>query len=174
MQPQVLDLDDPLDHHNPEVIQVEDQVTSHPYSRVLDFIPADPATIDLTEAEIIVAGGRGVGSAENFSLLQELADLLGGSLGGSRVAVDYGWISSNRQIGQTGKIVAPRLYIACGISGAIQHQMGIKDAQKIVAINIDRNAPIFKIADVKIIGDLREVIPAVCRQLREKGKNDTV
>jgi electron transfer flavoprotein alpha subunit len=173
MQPKVLDIEELATNTNPEIISISKPEDSPvPRTKVLDFLPADPATVDLTEAEIIVAGGRGVGSAENFSLLKELADLIGGSLGGSRVAVDYGWMSSERQIGQTGKIVAPKLYIACGISGAIQHQMGIKDSEKIIAINTDKNAPIFKLADVKIVGDLREVIPAICRRLRRE-KNET-
>ncbi|MBI2875991.1 MAG: electron transfer flavoprotein subunit alpha/FixB family protein [Candidatus Tectomicrobia bacterium] len=133
---------------------------------VLDFIPASPATLDLIEAEVIVAGGRGVGSPENFQLLQELAEILGGTVGGSRVAVDAGWLPFQRQVGQTGRIVAPRLYIACGISGAIQHQMGMKDSQIIIAINPDKNAPIFKLADMGIVGDVRDVVPAMIQQLK--------
>lgn len=173
MRPNVLDIDDLSDNTKPEVIQINIPL-NQPLQRttVLGFIPADPATIALSEAEIIVAGGKGVGKAENFHLLKELAALLGGSLGGSRVAVDSGWVPGERQVGQTGKIVGPRLYIACGISGAIQHLMGMKDSQKIIAINTDKNAPIFKIADVKIIGDLKEVVPAICRRLRRE-KDET-
>jgi electron transfer flavoprotein alpha subunit len=173
MRPSVLDIDDPGNNSKPEIIPIEITLNrSSQRAAVLDFLPADPATVDLSEAEIIVAGGKGVGSAENYQLLRELADLLGGSVGGSRVAVDSGWLPSERQVGQTGKIVEPRLYIACGISGAIQHLMGMKDSQKIIAINSDKNAPIFKIADVKIVGDLKEVIPAICYRLRRE-KNAT-
>ena len=169
MRPNVLDIDDPKDSSKPEIIPIKITLNhSIQRSTVLDFLPADPATIDLSEAEIIVAGGKGVGSAENFRLLKNLADLLGGSLGGSRVAVDSLWIPSERQVGQTGKIVGPRLYIACGISGAIQHLMGMKDSQRIIAINTDKNAPIFRIADIKIVGDLREVVPAICCRLRRE------
>jgi electron transfer flavoprotein alpha subunit len=136
-------------------------------TEVVGFIPGNPKLMDLTEAEIVVAGGKGLGSKDNFKLVHELADVLGGSVGASRVAVDDEWIARERQIGLTGKTVRPKLFIACGISGAIQHTMGMKDSKVIIAINIDRNAPIFKIADVGVIGDVLQVMPVLTAQIRE-------
>lgn len=125
---------------------------------------------DLKHADVIVAGGMGVGSKENFKLIYELADVLGGEVGASRAAVDAGFISAEHQVGQTGVTARPRLYIAAGISGAVQHRAGMDQASKIIAINIDPNAPIFEIAHYKIVGDLNEVIPRMIRAYRESGK----
>ena len=127
-------------------------------------------SVHLKEAPVIVAGGGGVESAEEFELLRELANLMGGELGASRAAVDAGFVSREHQIGQTGTTVRPRLYIAAGISGAVQHRAGMDQSNKIIAINTDPNAPIFQVAHYKIVGDVAEVLPMLIRALREKTK----
>ncbi len=126
--------------------------------------------VNLKGAPVIVSGGAGVGSKEKFDLLRELAYLLGGEVGASRAAVDAGLISREHQVGQTGVTVRPRLYIAAGISGAVQHRAGMSESAKIIAINTDPHAPIFQIAHYKIVGDVAEVIPMMIRALREKAK----
>lgn len=125
---------------------------------------------NLSDADIIVSVGRGIGNAKNIQLAQELADALGGALGSSRPVVDQGWMPYSQQVGQTGKTVAPKIYIACGISGAIQHLAGLADIETIVAINIDPDAPIFKVANYCIVGDVREILPLLTKEIREAKK----
>jgi electron transfer flavoprotein alpha subunit len=126
--------------------------------------------VNLKDSPVIVAGGAGVTSKEEFHLVEDLANLLGGEVGASRAAVDAGYVSREHQVGQTGTTVRPRLYIAAGISGAVQHRAGMDESNKIIAINTDPNAPIFQIAHYKIVGDVAEVLPLLIKALREKAK----
>ncbi|MPM19404.1 Caffeyl-CoA reductase-Etf complex subunit CarE [bioreactor metagenome] len=134
---------------------------------VLERMRQDKA-VDLKGAQIIVAGGYGVGSKENFKLIRDLAEALGGEVGASRAAVDAGWIDHDHQVGQTGVTVRPRLYIACGISGSVQHAAGMKESKKIIAINSDPGAPIFSVAHYAIVGDLNAVIPQMIKAFKAK------
>ena len=134
--------------------------------RVVGREEPPPGTVSLTDARVVVGGGRGVGSAEGFDLLEELATLLGGAVGGSRVVTNLGWRVHADQVGQTGARIAPDLYIACGISGAIQHIVGCKGSKKILAINTDPNAPMIARSDYAVVGDLHEVLSAVIAELR--------
>lgn len=134
--------------------------------RVVQRIAAESAGVSLAQAEVVVGGGRGVGSADGFAPLQELAQLLGAALGCSRAVTMAGWRPHSDQIGQTGTKIAPELYIAAGISGATQHMAGCKGAKRLLAINSDREASILSHADYAVIGDLQEVVPAICEQIR--------
>ena len=134
-------------------------------TKVLEIVKSLKETVSLTDAKIIVSGGMGLGKPEGFDLLKQLADKLGGVVAASRAAVDAGWIDHSYQVGQTGTTVKPKVYFACGISGAIQHVAGMQDSELIVAINTNESAPIFEIADVGIVGDLYKVIPAIIEEL---------
>lgn len=141
-------------------------------TRVLEVVRQKKERQDITRAKVIVAGGRGVGGPEGFALLQALAEVMGGEVAGTRIAAEEGWIPPENQVGQTGKTVRPEIYIACGISGAIQHRAGMMNARYIIAINTDPRAAIFQVADWSIVGDLHEIVPEMTRQLRrEAGSN---
>ena len=151
-----------------EIIRVDAPVAPENIrTRVRGRIRADPKTVDVSEAQIVVAGGRGAVTANSFDMVWKLADLLGGSVGGTRPAVDSGCIPLERQIGQSGKTISPRLYIACGISGQVHHTVGIKDSKTIIAIDKDRNAPIFKMADLGVVADLSEMFPAIIHAVED-------
>lgn len=135
--------------------------------RVVEQVPATAGGVSLTDADVVVSGGRGVGSAEGFSVIEELAALLGGAVGCSRAVTSAGWRPHSDQVGQTGSKISPEIYIACGISGATQHMAGCKGAKKLLAINPDGEASIFASADYAVIGDLHEVVPAISAQIRK-------
>jgi electron transfer flavoprotein alpha subunit/NAD-dependent dihydropyrimidine dehydrogenase PreA subunit len=135
-------------------------------TKIKQIVKVHGENVNLSEAEIIVAGGRGLGAPENFKLIRELAEALGGVVGASRATVDDGWIEAFHQVGQTGKTVSPKLYIACGISGALQHRAGMQTSRTIIAINSDPGAPIFKIATIGLCGDLFKVIPELIREIK--------
>lgn len=164
----VMKLDEPDFGRKGTVTPVEVKLTdAETVIKVLERVRADKE-VDLKSAQIIVAGGYGVGSKANFKLIYDLAEALGGEVGASRAAVDAGWIDHDHQVGQTGVTVRPRLYIACGISGSIQHCAGMSESKKIIAINTDPGAPIFSVAHYAIVGDLNTVIPQMIKAFKAK------
>jgi electron transfer flavoprotein alpha subunit len=164
----VIKLGEPLKGHKGDLLPFNISLKSSDRSYVFKERLIGAKIIDLKKADIIVAGGGGVASKEKFQLIYDLAAALGGRVGASRAAVDNGYISREHQVGQTGTTIRPKLYIACGISGAIQHQAGMNRSSKIIAINNDPNAPIFQIAHYGIVGDLHEVIPMMIKAYKRK------
>jgi electron transfer flavoprotein alpha subunit len=146
-----------------KVVLSEDQIKT----RVLEVVKEKKKGGDLSEAKVIVAGGRGVGDAKGFDILRELADVMDGQVAGTRVTVEEGWIPAENQVGQTGRSVRPDIYIACGVSGAVQHRAGMMNSRYIIAINTDPRAPIFQVADWGIRADLHDVVPEMTRQLKD-------
>jgi electron transfer flavoprotein alpha subunit len=167
VRPRVFDQPEADPAREGEVVRVEvPHVAEALNAQILEFIRNEAANARIEFADVIIAGGRGVGGPEGFSLLNQLAEELGGVVAASRPCVDAGWMPAERQVGQTGKTVRPKLYIAAGISGAIQHKVGMQDADRILAINRDPNAPIFEVATMGIVGDLFEVVPAMIEEIR--------
>ena len=136
-------------------------------ARVIETVASVNDEVDIQEADIIVSGGRGVGCKDNFEVVKQLAAALGGVVGASRGAVDSEWISYAHQVGQTGKTVQPKLYIACGISGAIQHLVGMRSSDMIIAVNKDKTAPIFTVADLGVVGNLQEILPELVKKIKK-------
>jgi len=134
---------------------------------ILEVVKADKKSVDLTEAKLIVSGGRGVGGPQGFDLIRDMADALGAEVGSSRACVDAGWIEKDRQVGQTGKTVRPDLYMACGISGAIQHVAGMENSELVISINKNDTAPIFEVSDLGIVGDLKVILPKLADAVRK-------
>ncbi|HEY6605414.1 MAG TPA: electron transfer flavoprotein subunit alpha/FixB family protein [Gaiellaceae bacterium] len=146
-------------------VELEDFSTA---ARMIDQAHEESEGPSIEDAQIIVAGGRGLGGPENFTLVEELAKALGGAVGATRAVVDAGWYPYSTQVGQTGKTVSPKLYVACGISGAIQHKVGMQSSGVIVAINKDANAPIFEFADLGVVGDVHDVVPKLTELVRQR------
>lgn len=168
VRPGVMQKIDPIAGAKAEVIEYNPGFTpDNKYVEILDVVKELSDTVDIMDAKILVSGGRGVGSAENFKLLQDLADVIGGTVSCSRAVVDNGWLPKELQVGQTGKTVRPNVYFAIGISGAIQHTAGMEESDIIIAINKDDSAPIFDVADYGIVGDLNKIVPKLTEELKK-------
>lgn len=153
--------------HGEVVVHKVEQGTIPERTTIVDIVKEVESTVNITEADIIVSGGRGMGGPDNFKYIYELAEVLGGAVGASRAVVDAGWIPYSHQVGQTGKTVCPKLYIACGISGAVQHQAGMQSSDYIIAINRDPDADIFQLANLGIVGDALQVLPELTRSFKQ-------
>lgn len=168
VRPGVIGKGRPNQGRNAEIVAISpDLDVKRLRTRITGAVKADPATMDVAEAESLIVCGRGIGSAEKLGVVGELAELLGAALGASRPVVDNGWLPYERQIGQTARTVSPRLLVSCGVSGASQHTMGMKDSKFIIAVNTDQAAPIFKLADIAIVADMHQFLPLLVQKLRE-------